>query len=72
MKTIQLSPVAQDIFDAVIEAMQNAEEIGGPEGAEYSLLMEKIASEANERRKNAADIDTICHIQATNGALQAM
>ena len=35
----------------VLEAMQHAEEIGGPEGAEYEELMGAIASEANKRRQ---------------------
>ena len=49
MDTIKLTPVAQEIYDMVLEAMQAAEELGGPEGAEYSALMSAIACEASHR-----------------------
>lgn len=45
----KLSPVAQGIFDSVKLAMQAAEEMGGPEGAEYAALMSAIACEASYR-----------------------
>lgn len=45
----KLSPVAQGIFDSVKLAMQEAEELGGPEGAEYVDLMLAIALEASDR-----------------------
>lgn len=37
------------IFRDVVKAMQSAEEIGGPEGPEYPLLMSDIAIEATTR-----------------------
>lgn len=40
---------AQEIFEKVLEAMQPAEEIDGPEGVEYIGLMQRIAYEANKR-----------------------
>lgn len=43
-------PPARMILAAVREAMQDAEEIGGPEGEGYLALMEAIAAEANTRR----------------------
>jgi hypothetical protein len=49
-----------DIFEAVMAAMQDAEEMGGPEGAQYVALMERIAHEAQRRantmRERLADI----------------
>ncbi len=44
---MKLSATAQTIFDNVIKAMQDAEEIWGPE--DYVSLMEAIVSEANQR-----------------------
>ena len=44
--------VSREIFVDVLEAMQNAEELGGPEGQEYSDLMEAIAAEAKTRLEN--------------------
>lgn len=48
-----------DIFEAVMAAMQDAEEMGGPEGAQYVALMERIAHEAqgraNRYRERMAD-----------------
>lgn len=43
------------IFCAVLAAMQDAEEMGGPEGPEYLGLMLDIAAEANQR--HAAFVD---------------
>lgn len=40
------------IFDEVVEAMQAAEELGGPEGDDYVTLMRRIAAEANQRIEN--------------------
>jgi hypothetical protein len=37
------------VFRAVVHEMQQAEEIGGPEGLEYELLMVDIAAEATSR-----------------------
>lgn len=54
------APVESDeIFEAVMAAMQRAEELGGPEGAQYVALMERIAHEAqgraNRYRERLAD-----------------
>ncbi len=38
------------IFEHVLEAMQEAEELGGPEGDYYVALMDAIIEEATERR----------------------
>lgn len=40
---------AGGILEGVIEAMQWADEIGGPEGADYIAMMERIAAEATQR-----------------------
>lgn len=42
---------AKRIFEEVLDAMQNAEEPGGPEGADYLALLEAIILEAVERRE---------------------
>lgn len=50
------SPIVEssdEIFEAVMAAMQPAEEMGGPEGAQYVALMERIAHEAQRRANNA-------------------
>ena len=44
-----LSPVAHSIFKNVLRAMQDAEEIGGPEGHDYHNLMGAIMAEAKQR-----------------------
>ncbi len=41
---------ARCIYEQVLKAMQNAEEIGGPEGQHYVDLMDAIIEEAVERR----------------------
>lgn len=41
--------VADRIFHDVLDAMQNAEELGGPDAAEYITMMERIAAEAVKR-----------------------
>jgi hypothetical protein len=38
-----------DIFKAVLNAMQSAEEMGGPEGKDYLVLMTAIREEAQKR-----------------------
>ena len=38
-----------DAFEAVMRAMQSAEEIGGPTDAQYVSLMERIANETQRR-----------------------
>lgn len=45
----QLRGPAKWIYEDVLNSMQNAEEMGGPEGAEYVALMEAIIQEAVER-----------------------
>ena len=40
---------SEEIFRSVFEAMQPAEELGGPTGDDYLALMERIAKEATER-----------------------
>lgn len=37
------------LYASVLEAMQRAEELGGPDDAAYILLMERIAAEATRR-----------------------
>ena len=44
---------ADEIFGNVLASMQDAEELGSPEGAEYIALMERIAAEAQQRAANA-------------------
>ena len=44
-----LSPVAREIYDGVFDAMQSAEELGGPEDDDYVALMEAISREATTR-----------------------
>ena len=44
------------IKQAVFEAMQDAEELGGPELPEYIELMEAIAQECRQRADNARDL----------------
>jgi hypothetical protein len=46
-----VTPIASHIYKEVLAAMQSAEEIGGPEGADYRELMAKIAQEATARRE---------------------
>lgn len=43
----ELSTRAKQIFAEVIDAMQQAEELGGPD--DYAELMQAIADEANTR-----------------------
>lgn len=38
------------VFERVLDAMQDAEELGGPEGDHYVALMVAIVEEATERR----------------------
>lgn len=45
----KLTGVAARIFEGVVNAMQPAEELGAPEGAEYFSLMSAIAAEATAR-----------------------
>lgn len=41
---------ARWVFERVLDAMRNAEELGGPEGDHYVALMDAIIEEATERR----------------------
>lgn len=41
--------ITKDIYDNVVAAMQPAEELGGPEGADYMGLMARIATDAIQR-----------------------
>ena len=43
---------ADEIFANVLAAMQSAEEMEGPEGADYENLMRRIANEAERRINN--------------------
>lgn len=47
-----MNTATRRIFDAVLAAMQPAEEIGGPDSSEYDELMRRIS---NEARRRAAD-----------------
>jgi hypothetical protein len=48
-KAAPLSDTSDEIFEDVMRAMQQAEELGGPEGAQYVALLERIAHEAQRR-----------------------
>lgn len=50
--TPNLSPTALAVFNTVIEAMECAEAIWGPEDNEYETLMQAIATECNQRIAN--------------------
>ena len=41
--------LSEEIFRKVLDAMQPAEELGGPTGEEYFHLMDRIADEARIR-----------------------
>jgi hypothetical protein len=56
----KLTNIAQDIFRNVLDAMQNAEEFGGPEGLDYSNLMQAIADEARTRLRNFHNVGLTC------------
>lgn len=47
-----LEPIAARIYAAVFEAMQPAEELGGPDYPDYIALMDAIQREATERAAN--------------------
>jgi hypothetical protein len=46
---------SDDIFERVMAAMRPAEELGGPEGAQYVALMEQVAHEAQRRANTMRD-----------------
>ena len=54
-KAAPLSDTSDDIFEDVMRAMQQAEEMGGPEGAQYVALLERIAHEAQRRANTMRD-----------------
>lgn len=43
---------AAEIFEAVVRALQEAEELGGPDGRDYRKLMEAVRDEASTRLAN--------------------
>lgn len=51
-----MSPIATEIYNDVLTAMKNAEEMGGPEGTDYIELMERIAIEATQRANNCREV----------------
>ena len=51
----RLSSTAREVFTEVLGAIQQAEEIGGPEGQDYLCLMEAVMEEATERRDYCRD-----------------
>lgn len=51
-----MSATAKEIFDNVIKALQDAEEMGGPEGEDYLALMRAISNEALARAENYRDV----------------
>lgn len=53
----KLAPAARAIFDRVFDAMQEAEELGGPDGDDYVALMRAIAREASARVTDAERSD---------------
>ena len=44
---------AAQIWDNILHAMQDAEEMGGPEGEHYVKLMKAVAQEAMKRARTA-------------------
>lgn len=44
--------VADRIYEAFLDAIQDAEEMGGPEIPQYIALMQKISEEAERRAYN--------------------
>jgi hypothetical protein len=56
----RLTIIAQDILQSVLDAMQNAEELGGPEGQDYSKLMQAVADEARTRLRSFHDSGLTC------------
>lgn len=45
----------RQFFIPVLDAMQSAEEMGGPEGLEYIALMDAIIAQATERKRIATN-----------------
>lgn len=48
-----LAHPARWIFEEVLDAMQDADEMGGPEGQEYIDLMNAVVEEASDRARTA-------------------
>lgn len=60
MPTETLSDVASSILKNVLDAMQEADELGGIENdADYANLMQAIADEALKRKAAALEIASI-------------
>lgn len=57
---------ARVIFNQVLSAMQDAEEIGGVEGDEYLKLMTAIRDEAMKRFDNCVDTWALNQESITN------
>jgi len=57
---------AKVIFNQVLSAMQDAEEIGGVEDEEYLDLMEAIRHEAVKRFNNCVDLMALNQEAKTN------
>ncbi|MBE7508526.1 MAG: hypothetical protein HS101_19900 [Planctomycetia bacterium] len=51
----ELTPSARFVFNEVLAAMQDAEELGGPDGEAYLDLMQAIIDEAALRQQNCAE-----------------
>jgi len=58
---------ALTIFNNVLSAMQDADEIEGVEGNDYISLMVDIAMEADRRMNNCIDNMAFEHEALTNG-----
>lgn len=63
---------SEEIFKRVFEAMQPAEELGGPEEWEYIALMHRIAREAVERAGNCVEIMLQDQERRANGTNQQL
>jgi hypothetical protein len=72
----ELSPGAREIFEAVVKAMQDAEEIWGPGPEDYVPLMEAIAAEATGRikafKEQAEPVGQIEWTALSNGRYRVM
>jgi hypothetical protein len=77
--------VARRIRDAVLNALQDADELGGPEAPEYIGLMEAVAAECTKRasvaRENFPPMlealkaefpDQVCELMWTGGNCRAL
>lgn len=48
-EVMMMNTSTKEIYEDVLNAMQSAEEMGGPEGEQYIKLMEAIVNEASSR-----------------------